>query len=234
MNSTRQLKNFVIIILLIGCIEIVLFPIENSYKIKGEYVEEKKEERITLTEDLMREHGVLNRLLLIYEEIIRRIEQNELAKNALAQSVNIVQEFIENYHEKLEEDYVFPLFEKNKKQVNLVKTLRKQHTRGKAITAKLKEIINTNLSKNDKTINKISDLLKKFIKMYRPHKAREDTVIFPQIRSLLSENAFEEMGEKFEDLEHKLFGEEGFLRIVKKVEAIEKELNIYNLEQFTP
>ena len=42
------------------------------------------------------------------------------------------------------------------------------------------------------------------------------------------------MGEKFDALEHKLFGENGFSDILKKVEAIEKDLNIYNLELFTP
>jgi hypothetical protein len=42
------------------------------------------------------------------------------------------------------------------------------------------------------------------------------------------------MGEKFEELEHDLFGEKGFFEIVNRVATIEKELGIYNLEQFTP
>ncbi len=32
--------------------------------------------QISLTEDLMREHGILNRILLVYEEIIRRLDQH--------------------------------------------------------------------------------------------------------------------------------------------------------------
>ena len=35
-------------------------------------------------------------------------------------------------------------------------------------------------------------------------------------------------------LEHELFGKKGFERMVKKVEDIEKELDIYNLDKFTP
>ena len=38
--------------------------------------QEEKEEEIPPTEDLMREHGVLNRILLIYEEIIKRGESD--------------------------------------------------------------------------------------------------------------------------------------------------------------
>lgn len=228
-----KLKSLILIISVLSVGEICFCFIDNTRDLKREAVKEKEED-IPLTEDLMREHGVLNRILLIYEEIVRRIEQNELPEKALAQSVAIIQEFIENYHEKLEEDYVFPLFEKKKEQITLVKTLRKQHIRGRVITAKIKEIMSTDLPKNEKQQKQVAGLLKKFIKMYRPHEAREDTVLFPQIRSLISEEEFESMGEKFEDLEHQLFGQEGFFRIVKRVEAIEKELGIYNLEQFTP
>ena len=70
--------------------------------------------------------------------------------------------------------------------------------------------------------------------MYRPHEAREDTVLFPQVRSLISEQEFKDLSEKFEDLEHELFGPEGFENMIKKVEDIEKNLGIYNLDQFTP
>lgn len=195
----------------------------------------KKEEfEIPLTEDLMREHGVLNRVLLIYEEIIKRIENNiDFQIDTLINTANIIKSFIEDYHEKLEETYLFPIFEKQKKEVRLIKTLRNQHNKGREITAQLQKLSSKN--KLDKSTKKsIKNALQKFIRMYRPHEAREDTILFPQVRSLISETEFKELGEKFEDLEHKLFGEKGFETMVKKVERIEKELEIYNLEQFTP
>jgi hemerythrin-like domain-containing protein len=202
---------------------------------KGDSIEENNEEEIPLTEDLMREHGILNRILLIYEEIIQRLEHNEFPQTALFQSVTIIQEFIENYHEKLEEDYLFPLFEKKKKERILIKTLRKQHIRGRTITAQLKKILNAHDQIFDKNTKKmIIALLKKFITMYRPHEAREDTVLFPKVRSLISKEEFKIIGDTFEDREHELFGKEGFFSIVKKVEIIERDLGIYNLEQFTP
>jgi len=80
----------------------------------------------------------------------------------------------------------------------------------------------------------VRNLLQKFITMYRPHEAREDTELFPLVRSLISEKEFKELGEKTDELEHKLFGKNGFEMMIKKVEGIEKELGIYKLEQFTP
>lgn len=229
----RKLSPWILIISLLVINGENVYSIDKRHDLKGKDMKEKEEE-IPFTEDLMREHGVLNRVLLIYEEVIRRIKHNELPEKALAQAVTIIEEFIENYHEKLEEDYIFPLFEKKKKQVSFIKTLRKQHISGRVITAKLKSILREDSPENEKIQKQIAVLLKKFIKMYRPHEAREDTVLFPQVRSLISEKEFVEMGEKFEDLEHKLFGKEGFFGIVKRVAAIEKELGIYNLDQFTP
>src|SRR5947199_8557091 len=81
---------------------------------------------------------------------------------------------------------------------------------------------------------KLIDLLTAFNTMYRPHEAREDTVLFPAFRKLISQHEYDSLGEEFEDNEHKLFGEGGFEMMVNKVANLEKSLNIYELAQFTP
>lgn len=70
--------------------------------------------------------------------------------------------------------------------------------------------------------------------MYRPHEAREDTVLFPAIRRIVSRHEYAALGEEFEKKEHALFGEDGFEKIVESVAAIEKGLGIYELAKFTP
>ena len=59
-------------------------------------------------------------------------------------------------------------------------------------------------------------------------------LIFPAFQKIVSASEYKEMGEKFEDEEHKLFGKSGFKGIVSQVADIEKELNIYDLSKFTP
>src|ERR1044072_8651296 len=67
---------------------------------------EKKEE-VTPPEDLMREHGVLDRVLLLYEAAIQKFAAKEDFDPALVtQSGEIVHDFIHNYHEKSEETAV--------------------------------------------------------------------------------------------------------------------------------
>ena len=68
--------------------------------------------------------------------------------------------------------------------------------------------------------------------MYRPHEAREDTVLFPAFRSVVTPQEYSSLGEEFEEKEHQLFGEEGFSGIVEQTAAIERALGIYELNQF--
>src|SRR5579862_3256150 len=64
------------------------------------------EKGVTAPEDLMKEHGVLNRCLLIYEEGIRRIEvHQDVPADVFQQTAQIIQKFVEDYHEKNEENY---------------------------------------------------------------------------------------------------------------------------------
>jgi hemerythrin-like domain-containing protein len=70
--------------------------------------------------------------------------------------------------------------------------------------------------------------------MYRPHEAREDTVLFPAFRELVSEHEFDALGEEFEKKEDQVFGDEGFFKVVGQVAELEKKLGIFDLAQFTP
>jgi len=194
-----------------------------------------EQEEVSPSEDLMREHGVLNRLLLIYQEIALRIENYEdFPIHSLASTAQIIRNFVENYHEKLEENYVFPSFEKAGQLTDLIKILLDQHKAGRYLTDYILSHANEAELKNDTQRLILADYIKFFIRMYRPHEAREDTVLFPAFKKLLSEKEYTDLGAIFEEKEHQLFGEDGFYKIVGEVAEIEKSLNIYNLSQFTP
>ena len=92
-------------------------------------------EDVTPPEDLMREHGVLNRVLLVYDHFLGMLYNNEQVNPQLvSDAANIIKTFIEEYHEKQEEDFLFPKFEKAGKLTDLVATLRIQHKGGRVVT----------------------------------------------------------------------------------------------------
>jgi hemerythrin-like domain-containing protein len=193
------------------------------------------EEEIAPPEDLMREHGVLNRVLLVYDEAIRRLDAKaDLRPDSLRDAAAIVRTFIEDYHEKLEEDYLFPRFEKAGRLADLTKVLRAQHQAGRRLTDHVTQLASLQALKDPARADTLKTALRQFIRMYRPHEAREDTVLFPALRDIVSKQEFAALGEDFEKKEHQLFGEGGFEKIVERVATIEKALGIYDLAQFTP
>jgi hemerythrin-like domain-containing protein len=193
-----------------------------------------EEEEVAPAEDLMREHGVLKRILLVYDEVRERIAaKKDFPPAAITDSAKIIRSFIEEYHEKLEEEHLFPRFRKKGKLVELVDTLDAQHKAGRRVTDRILALASGGLKTPDAK-GEMSGALRQFVRMYAPHEAREDTVLFPALHGLIPKQEYAALGEEFEKKEHQLFGKEGFEGIVDRVAAIEKTLGIFDLAQFTP
>jgi hemerythrin-like domain-containing protein len=182
----------------------------------------------------MRAHGVLDRLLLVYGEAVRRLEGGvELLPDAVSGTAGIVRRFVHDCHEKLEEEHVFPRFEKSGELVELVDVLKSQHEAGRRLTADILGLASSALAGDARTRQTLVSRLRSFARMYRPHEAREETVLFPALRRLLSERDYRALGQRFEQREHELFGDHGFSGVVDEVAALEKGLGLYELDQFT-
>ena len=104
---------------------------------------------VSINEGLMREHGILKRVLLIYDEVARRIDAKEdFPPQTVIDSAEIIRKFIEDYHQKLEEEHIFPLFRKYyrrqdvlrlyaQKLLDLVDVLCEQHEAGRRLTDRI-------------------------------------------------------------------------------------------------
>jgi hemerythrin-like domain-containing protein len=200
--------------------------------------EEKKgqpEEEVSAPEDLMREHGVLNRILLVYEEGLRRLRaRDDVPPEVFQRPASLVRKFVEEYHERLEENFIFPEFERRGQLVELVKVLRQQHQAGRAVTEVVLRLTMPVEYRKPQNRQELRSAIEAFIRMYRPHEAREDTVLFPALHRILPAKQLDALGDKFEEEENRLFGKDGFEKTVDQVAAMEKQLGIYNLGQFTP
>src|SRR5436853_3450951 len=210
----------------------------------GEQPKEKKDGskeaagEVTATEDLMREHGVLRRALLVYTEAALKLRSNPSAidPGALQKTAKLFRAFGEDYHEKkLEEAYIFPAVKNSKENAgayaNIVDTLTAQHQRGREITDYIVEVASCQKLTNDS--EPLARTLDSFVLMYRNHAAREDTIIFPAWKKTLSARQLDEMNDKFEDIEHEQFGEDGYELAVKQIGDIETSLSLADLAQFT-
>jgi hemerythrin-like domain-containing protein len=196
------------------------------------YPEEASAREVLPAEDLMREHGVLGRLLGIYVAVANDLRANRsFPAEVLRSSADLIHRFIEDYHEKLEEQYVFPRFDRPGQLKDLVATLRAQHDAGRTVTERISALSSSTTAQDRK---KLLYDIEQFLRMYPPHMYREDTVLFPAFHAGLAAQEYRALGDTFEERERKLFGDKGFEKIVGEVEELEKKMGIYELQQFTP
>ena len=195
-----------------------------------------KEKEVGAVEDLMREHGVIRRAILVYREaaVKLRAKPTDVDPDILRRTALLFRSFGEDYHEKkLEETHIFPTIKKaGGPAMAYVDILIAQHQRGREITdyvlaVTAKGAIGTG------DAEPLARALDTVELMYEHHAAREDTIVFPAWKDALSAHQLGEIGEKFEEIEHQQFGKDGFEDAVAQIGRIEQALGIADISQFT-
>lgn len=197
---------------------------------------EEGEGEVTANEDLMREHGVLRRILIVYSEVAPKLTANPAAVDAgaIADAATLFRNFGERYHEQLlEEQHIFPLVKRaGGKGADLIDTLLAQHERGRAITNYILDRTREgSIATGDG--DALARTMRTFVRMYETHAAREDTVVFPAFKAAVGQTTYAELGEQFEDIEHREFGGDGFDIALDKVVDIEQALGLQTFADFT-
>jgi hemerythrin-like domain-containing protein len=191
---------------------------------------------VTATEDLMREHGILRRALLVYQESAMRLREDpaSVPPEALEKAANLFRVFGGDYHERsIEEVYIFPVVKKSPGSAgSFVDVLLAQHTRGRAITEYVLSV--TKLEKIPANrVEPLAKALESFVRMYEHHEALEDTVVFPAWKAAVGQAELDALAAKFDEIEAEQLGDDGFETALRRIEEIETSLGLSNLEMFT-
>lgn len=198
---------------------------------------EGNEPEVTATEDLMREHGVIRRALLVYFEVAPKLHQNAAAVDAasLHRTAQLFRNFGEDYHERmLEEQHIFPVIRKKSPQLaRYADILIAQHQRGREITDYILAVT-TGPKISVGHAEPLARIFDGLTLMYQNHTAREDTIVFPAWKKNYTNKQLDEISDLFEDIEHRMFGKDGFEDAEKTISAVEEELGFADLSQFTP
>jgi len=195
------------------------------------------EPEVTATEDLMREHGVIRRALLVYSQLADKLRKSPGSVDAAAlhRVGQLFRTFGEDYHERLlEEQHIFPVVRKMKGEAaKYPDILVQQHQRGREITDYLLSV--TSQSKISVQHGEpLAQTLEGLVRMYENHAAREDTIVFPAWKTNFSNKQLDELSDQFEDIEHKMFGKDGFEDAEKVISGVEGAFGFADIAQFTP
>ncbi len=198
---------------------------------------EGEEPEVTATEDLMREHGVIRRALLVYFQTAPKLRQNAASIDAAAlhRTAELFRKFGEDYHERmLEEQHIFPIVRKMGPELaRYADTLTEQHHRGREVTDYILAVTATG-KVSAAHAEPLARVFDGFTLMYENHAAREDTIVFPAWKKNYSNKQLDEISDQFEDIEHRMFGKDGFEDAVKTISTVEGQLGFADLAQFTP
>ena len=240
-NTRRQLITGVSLIgasaLLIGCQKSAETGTATNRETKADEVSsDEAAAEVSATEDLMREHGIIRRALLVYQESAANLKQdpNSVPVDALEKTAQLIRAFGEDYHEKrLEEAFILPAIKKIQNPASVyADVLTAQHARGREITDYVLAI-----TKGDKipaaSVEEFIKALESLVRMYEHHAAIEDTIIFPAWKAAVGDRRLDELGAKFEEIESETFGGDGFDAVQKRISEIEQNLGLSNLDMFT-
>jgi hemerythrin-like domain-containing protein len=191
---------------------------------------------VSAPEDLMREHGVLRRALLVYQETAIKLHAaaGAVEPEALQKTAKLYRVFGEEYHEqKLEEAHIFPAVQKGGGlAAAYVGVLTAQHQRGREITDYILSV--TSGEKFSAiTAETLARAMESLVRMYEHHAAIEDTIIFPAWKQTMTLEQMDAWGEKFEEIETQQLGKDGYEAAVKRIGDIEASLGLADLGQFT-
>jgi hemerythrin-like domain-containing protein len=203
----------------------------------GQSAAKKDEPEVTAAEDLMREHGVIRRALLVYAHVTGTLRKAPASVDvaALRATARLFRAFGEDYHEKmLEEQHIFPVVRKMKGEAaRYPDILVAQHARGREITDYVLTL--TGAERLGRGHDEpLARALEGLVLMYQHHAAREDTVVFPAWKTNFSNAELDQIGDQFEAIERKMFGQDGFEDAVRKIGSIEASFGLTDISQFTP
>ena len=129
---------------------------------------------------------------------------------------------------------MFPRLETIGAEVDRIATLRAQHAAGRRLTDEILALATPAAWKDPSSRARLVQAVRLFVRMYRPHAAQENTVVFPTLRKATSQAEYEALRVALAKSEEAAFGGDPFDAILGEVRELEGAVGIGELATFTP
>lgn len=181
-------------------------------------------------ETLMRGHGLMLRTLIIYDVLRDRITRGQTVEpSSIIKTAEVIHGYLEEFHEKAEEKYIFASMERAKLCFDSIQELKIQHGTGYELNRRI-----TSLCRDGKLGPELCGYLGDFVAMYRHHAAWEDTVVFPAFDELEGSKNLADLSSTIAAEEKQILGRSGFQSFLNQIADVEKQLGIFELSSSTP
>lgn len=188
----------------------------------------------SLNDSLLLEHGLAERIMLVYERLIKEWKSGEKADLSLIRrTAQIAQSCLSGCHERNEERCLFPLFHEEGYLTEVVDALAGQHEAGRELTEKIIDLSTPGRIKDETHLNILMTLCRSHIFMYRPHISRENSELFPRLSAIASPREIEKIGREMAAATRDALGEQGIAGSLADLAEIERTLDIHDVRSYT-
>lgn len=142
-------------------------------------------------EGLRREHKNSKYILgLLYLAVTRWEQGDPISLDVLVQGVEILQQYAEENHQKLEEELLFPIMEKDGVpwRGGPLEVLEKEHQESKGYLADLQHDLERLRINDPGAKEAIAESIKAYIMLLKAHMDKEEMIVFPIAERLLEES----------------------------------------------
>ncbi len=187
----------------------------------------------SIAEELMRQHAIVSRLLLVYDTVITpELGTDKPSGPAVTSTAQMLRSNVDDFHAKFEEEHIFPLFQKSGRMGDLVNTLREQHKAARTLTD---DILKAREEGGGRPASEtLARSIRAYVNMLQAHTAYEETLLYPQLQTVASPSQYNQIRKALQDASRTAMGTEGFAGLVNKVAELERSAGITSLAQFTP
>lgn len=191
-------------------------------------------EKISATEELCIEHGMLDRIMLAMDHAMKMAGNSPKADlSPISKACDMISLVVDQHHMKIEEDEIYPKFEKDPVLKNLASELKIQHDEARKMVAMMSEMSQAGKSHSKADMEDMKRVFTDFKDMLTAHAAREETVMFVAMEGTWSDDELQALKDAQEEHEEKLLGEDAAEKVYAMLGQIEAAAGVDSLKDFT-
>ena len=173
-------------------------------------------------EELREEHGAIMKVFALLQGVARELEEhNAKAVDHLTRILEFMTVFIDQCHHAKEEEFLFPAMQKARTEnTRLVSVLISEHEKGRRMTAILEAALTGFKGDDEQAVAQLIETINGYVLLFRTHIRKENGLLFPEARVLLSEHDLQAMARQFDKLEEDRIGKgrhEAFHRMIEQL-----------------
>jgi hemerythrin-like domain-containing protein len=179
-------------------------------------------------EELREEHGAIMKVFSILQAVSGKMDEEDpqdpldrLILDAFRRILEFLKVFVDQCHHAKEEELLFPaMTEAVTGNRGLIEELISEHEHGRRMIRSMEVALSRTGREGETSFGGLAETIKEYLQVFRNHIRKENAILFPEARDLLSHTTQSLMAREFERIEEERIGKgrhEAFHRMIEEL-----------------